>query len=205
MIRSPLAAIPEERVAGILARAAELDRDRRETFTVDAVRAAALDAGIGEAAVNAALAEYAAERVAARGRVEGEERTPRFARLRRWLGRAAQALRTPVRIGALFVVIGLAGAAGEGPVILAWAGWFAYALWRAIRQRPTRRAAPFALTLVLMTFGLMFGFAMGDVDEDAIVALLPVGAALLAFGTLLIKLRLPRRAGADRRVGLPAA
>ena len=48
-----MAAIPEERVAAILARAAELDRERKETISVDAIRAAALDAGISPVAVDA--------------------------------------------------------------------------------------------------------------------------------------------------------
>lgn len=52
-------AIPEDRVAGILARAAELDRDRTETSSVDALRAAALEAGISQSALDVALAEYA--------------------------------------------------------------------------------------------------------------------------------------------------
>lgn len=51
--------IPEERVRGILARAAELDRDRHETSTVDALRAAALEAGISQSALDVALEEYA--------------------------------------------------------------------------------------------------------------------------------------------------
>ncbi len=51
--------IPEERVPGILARAAELDRDRQETSSVDALREAALEAGISQSALDAALEEYA--------------------------------------------------------------------------------------------------------------------------------------------------
>lgn len=53
--------IPEERVASILARAAELDRDRRETSSVEALRLAALEAGISQTALDAALEEYVAK------------------------------------------------------------------------------------------------------------------------------------------------
>lgn len=67
MSPAPDEPIPEERVAGILARAAELDRDRRESSTVDALRAAALEAGISQSALDAALDEYSArERAAGR-------------------------------------------------------------------------------------------------------------------------------------------
>ena len=59
MDRPPEEPIPEERVPGILARAAELDRDRRETSSVDALREAALEAGISQSALEAALEEYA--------------------------------------------------------------------------------------------------------------------------------------------------
>lgn len=51
--------IPDHRVPDILARAAELDRTREETSTVDALRAVALDAGISIDSLEAALAEYA--------------------------------------------------------------------------------------------------------------------------------------------------
>lgn len=47
--------VPEERVAGILARAAELDR---QTIPLDALRSAAVEAGISAAAVDQAVAEY---------------------------------------------------------------------------------------------------------------------------------------------------
>lgn len=54
-------AIPDHRVPDILARAAELDRSREETSSVDALRAVALDAGISISSLEAALAEYATD------------------------------------------------------------------------------------------------------------------------------------------------
>lgn len=54
-------AIPDHRVPDILARAAELDRDRKETSSVEALRAVALDAGISVSSLEAALEEYAAK------------------------------------------------------------------------------------------------------------------------------------------------
>lgn len=51
--------VPHEKIAGILGRAAQLDRDRPETSSVDALRTAAMEAGISLSALDAALAEYA--------------------------------------------------------------------------------------------------------------------------------------------------
>lgn len=52
-------AIPDNRVPDILARAAEIDRDRKETSTVEALRSIATDAGISVESLESALAEYA--------------------------------------------------------------------------------------------------------------------------------------------------
>ena len=57
--RKPDEAIPDHRVPDILARAAELDRDRRETSSVESLRAVAQDAGISLSSLEAALEEYA--------------------------------------------------------------------------------------------------------------------------------------------------
>lgn len=58
--RTPDDNIPDHRVPDILARAVELDRNRTETSSVDALRAVAQDAGISLASLEAALEEYAA-------------------------------------------------------------------------------------------------------------------------------------------------
>lgn len=54
-------AIPDHRVPDILSRAAEIDRDRLETSSVDALKAVALDAGISLSSLETALEEYARE------------------------------------------------------------------------------------------------------------------------------------------------
>lgn len=191
---APTDRIPEDRVSSILARAAELDRDRRDTLSVDALRTAALDAGISPAAVDAALDEYAArmelDPAADAGAGDGE---PRFARTRRFFRRATKALRKPLQLAGLFFLLGIAGAAGEGVVILAWAAWLLMAGRLILKHRPARKARRFALPLVLMTFGLAFGFLVAEVDEEAAAMLFVVAAPLLVLGTAIIKARLPRR------------
>ena len=49
--------IPEERVSAILTRAAELDRKVQESVELDAIRAAAVEAGISLSSVDRALEE----------------------------------------------------------------------------------------------------------------------------------------------------
>lgn len=147
----PAARIPEERVAEILTRAAELDRDRRETITVDAIRSAALDAGISLPAVEAALEEYAARAVARSS--PAREREGRFGRLRGVVRRVASALKTPLRLGAAMFVVGLAGAAGEGMVIIGWLLWLALLGRAVLKLRPARRATPFVLRLPALVLG----------------------------------------------------
>ncbi|MEJ2503759.1 MAG: TM2 domain-containing protein, partial [Gemmatimonadota bacterium] len=58
---TPQGAIPDYRVPDILSRAAEIDRTRLETSSVDALRAVALDAGISLSSLETALEEYASE------------------------------------------------------------------------------------------------------------------------------------------------
>jgi TM2 domain-containing membrane protein YozV len=59
--RNSADAIPDHRVPDILSRAAEIDRDRLETSSVDALKAVALDAGISLSSLETALEEYARE------------------------------------------------------------------------------------------------------------------------------------------------
>lgn len=195
---TPDVRIPEDRVPAILARAAELDRDRHESISVDALRTAALDAGISPSAVDAALEEYAA-RADARLEVSpptteaSEERGPRFGRVRRFFRKAGAALKHPLKLGGMLFVLGLTGAAGEGMVVAGWAVWLLLSGRMIWRQRPSRRASPFALSLLFMTVGLAIGFAAAEVDEEAIAMLFAVGMPLLALGSLIIKAQLPRR------------
>lgn len=204
--RHPQDRIPEDRVPAILARAAQLDRDRRETITVDALRAAALDAGISPTAVDAALEEYAARMdMTPPARDAAEEPEPRFGRVRRFFRRAATALRTPLKLAGMLFVLGLTGAAGEGMVIAGWGIWLLLTGRLIWRHRPARRASPFALALILMTMGLALGFAAAEVDEEAIAMLFAVCVPLLAVGTLIIKARLPRRFRSNAgELGAPA-
>ncbi|HEX9107496.1 MAG TPA: hypothetical protein VF832_09715 [Longimicrobiales bacterium] len=68
--------VPEESVEPILARAAELDRHKRETVSVDVLRSAALEAGISPDAVDRAVQEYSAG-VTASGPEQQEPLVPR--------------------------------------------------------------------------------------------------------------------------------
>lgn len=186
--------IPEERVPGILARAAELDRDRRETHTIDAIREAALDAGISRSAVDAALEEYTTGLASRPVRVkEPDEPKRRSGRVRSFFSRAVSALKTPAKLAGIFFLLGLAGAAGEGMVVIGWAAWLLMTVRLVMKHRPARKAAPLVLGLVAMTVSLALGMAAGEVDEDAVAMLFAVGAPLLVAGSAIIKIRLPRR------------
>lgn len=204
--RAPEDRIPEERVPAILARAAELDRDRRETISVDALRAAALDAGISPTAVDAALEEYAARMdTTPTTREAAQEREPRFGRARRFFRKAATVLRTPLKLGGMLFVLGLTGAAGEFMIIAGWGIWLLLTGRLIWLHRPARRIAPFALSLLFMTIGLALGFGAAEVDEEAIGMLFAVGVPLLALGSLIIKARLPRRfRSSTGELGAPA-
>lgn len=74
--RRPDDVIPDHRVPDILSRAAEIDRDRLETSSIDALRAVAVDAGISLGSLETALEEYAREeRGAASGVSPGKDPT----------------------------------------------------------------------------------------------------------------------------------
>ena len=206
MSRPAADTIPEDRVASILARAAELDRSRRETVSVDAIRTAALEAGISPDSVDRALEEYAAGSTLPASRTETAEpprqRAPRFARVRDLLRR----MRGPLKLGALAFVVGLSGAAGEAAIVIGLGAWLVVSGILIVKRRPARTARGFILRTVVMTLALGLGFAAGEVDEDAIAALFLLAAPLLVAGTLLIKVRLPRRFRSGvHRLGAPAA
>ena len=181
--------IPEDRVPAILARAAELDRAVRESTGIDAIRAAALEAGISQAAVDRALDEYAAAELAREsGNEEGEAGTGESFR-RRW----ARRLRRPLTWGLAAFGLGIVGGlAGEEVMVVAGFVAFVVAAGRlALRLRPARRARGFIATLIPMTLRAMVGFGSVEGDEDVVIALLMVGIALLVSGTTLIKVRRP--------------
>lgn len=200
----PTDGIPEDRVATILTRAAEIDRTMRETISVDALRTAALDAGISPAAVDTALEEYAAGLVGA-GPAPEPERKPRVGRIRGFFRRAARAMVEPLKLGAIAFGLGLLGGTGEAVFLIGYAGLL-FMGWRLARKyRPARRARGFLGSMVVLTLGLVFGFAAGQVDEDVIAALFGLAIPLAIAGTLYIKVRLPKRWRARGEIEAPAA
>lgn len=197
--------IPEDRIPAILARAAELDRDRRETITVEAIRNAALDAGISPAAVDAALEEYAAKASdAIAPETERREQRSWFDRTRGFFRNAAAALKTPLKLGGAFVLAGLTAVVGEPLVVIGCLAWLAVAILLVRKHRPARRAAPYVLGLVFMTCGFGAGLGIAGVDDDLIGILFSLALPLLAVGALVIKARLPRRFRRSRRRELEA-
>jgi hypothetical protein len=182
----PSEAIPEDRVAAILSRAAEIDRTTRETITVEALRSAAIDAGISAGALDTALAEYAAGKTAppVSASARGHAREPRFARMRRLLRRLAG----PARLAGLGILLGLIGGRGEGAVLFGFGGLVLAGGWLARRYRPQGRARGYVARIVAMAVGVGIGFAVGAVGDVA-VALLPLTLALVIGGTLAIKVR----------------
>lgn len=192
MSNVPALRIPEEQVAAILARAAELDRETRESFDLDAIRTAALEAGISRAAVDRALDEYVADgtgfEVAPVVEPEDARREGRFRRLRRRLRRMA----APVLYGltALGIGVFVGGADEEALYFVAFLGWLVFAGVQVWRRRPSGRARGFLAIIALMTVGGMMGLGAANGDEDALIATMFAGVALMGYGTLYIKLRL---------------
>jgi hypothetical protein len=184
-MKVPREPIPEDRLPIILARAAELDR---ATVTWETIRTAALDAGISRAAVDQALEEYASGNFN-RAPVPV---VPEPARRERWWRRWLKTLAEPARVVPIAFGCGLlAGANDFGPV-LAWLAWVGFATYRVLRDRPGRKATSFTVAMVSIGFGLLFGMAAIEGDEDALAVLFFTGLTILATGPAIIKLRLPR-------------
>lgn len=185
----PPVRIPEDEVAAILTRAAELDRETRESFDLEAIRTAALEAGISRAAVDRALEEYfdGQPGLEVEAAPDGERvRRPR--RFRRWLGRVAR----PVAHGLVALAIGafIGGADEEVLTILGFMAWLGFAGVQVWRRRPSRRARGFLASMALVTFGGVLGFGAAGGNEEALVGGLFFAAAVSGYGTLYIKLRL---------------
>lgn len=187
MTSRPPERIPEEKVATILARAAELDRDAREMVDLDAIRTAALEAGISLKAVDAALAEYATGAVPAAAPQPDREEAPRWKR-------ALRRLVSPVAHGLAALALGsFIGAAGAGnePLIVGGYVAFFYAVWRLIRKhRPTRTVWVYQLAVAFTTFAGILGFSGAGGDGEVAAVFAVVGAALFVAGSLVIKVRL---------------
>jgi len=183
----PSQAIPEDRVAAILARAVEIDRTTRETVTVDALRSAAIDAGISVDALDTALAEYAAGEVApvAVPAPPSAGRGRRFARVRTLFARLAG----PLKLAALGLGLGILAGIGEGAFVLGFGALVFVAGRLTVGFRPARRARGYMLRVVLMAVGLAFGMGFALVDEEVILMLFPVTLALLIAGAAVIKVR----------------
>lgn len=183
----PSQAIPEDRIAAILARAVEIDRTTRETVTVDALRAAAMDAGISVDALDTALAEYAAGQVApvVAPAPPAAGRGRRFARVRALFARLAG----PLKFAALGLGLGILAGIGEGAFVLGFGALIFVAGRLTVRFRPARRARGYMLRVVLMAVGLASGMGFALVDEEVILTLFPVTLALLIAGAAVIKVR----------------
>lgn len=188
--------IPEERVATILARAAELDRTARETVGLDVIRAAALEAGINEAAVDRALAEYAAGRTVEES--AAEEPAAEVPRWRRWLRKVT----TPIMLGvgalALSSLLGSTGDGGEPLMVVGWLAFVTVAIRLARRIRPSRRIRGYVVSMAFMTFGTLLGLGGVEADEDYLILFMMTGVVMLVAGGLFIKLRRRNRVGQER-------
>ena len=170
--------IPEERVPGILARAAELDR---QTISVDALRAAALEAGISPIAVEQALAEYEAGGVPASVTTDVVAAKPRT-KWRQWLGGIAE----PLKLGALALVVGLVGSrdVALATVAICWLiGTSGFLAWR---DRGQGNAGRFQISTIAMSALMFLGMVGAHADEDAIGFVATFGLALLVLGTLVV-------------------
>ena len=188
-------AVPEDRVATILARAAELDRTATPTVGTEAIRTAAIEAGISASAVDRALEEYASSSLPALPLAAPEEQPegnqPKW---RRWVSR----VKRPLTLGLLSLVSGaLIGGAEEIGVVLAFVAFPAalfYLTREVIRRRQTRAAKGFVAALLAITLGAFFGVALVNGDEDLMASILVAGLMLLPVGVLGIKVRRRRKA-----------
>jgi hypothetical protein len=171
--------IPEERVPAILARAAELDR---QTITMDALRVAALEAGISEAAVDQALAEYTQSGMATFTVTRDVvTETPRRG-WRYWLRRVAE----PLKLGALAWFIGVLGTRDVtmATVAVCWLiGTAGYLAWR---DRGRGNAGRFQVSTLVMSALMFIGMAGVGGDEKALAYVLAVTIALLILGSLIV-------------------
>jgi hypothetical protein len=177
--------VPEERVGAILRRAAELDRKAGDSVDLDAIRSAALEAGISLAAVNRALEEYAAGSppIPIPAVVRSAEQTAPPRGLRRWLRKLVD----PLKFAVAGWVLGLTGGAGEVAVVVPWVGLL-YVAWLLIkRYRPTQDTVAFVVSTSLLTIGTLIGYAVVAGDEDVLSVLLLTGIALLPVGSAAIK------------------
>ena len=167
--------IPEERVPGILARAAELDR---QTIPLDTLRSAAIEAGISGAALDQALAEFNAGGVqpASQPLVTGKSGW------RRWLGRIIE----PVKFGALAFIVGILGARDASLATVAVTWLIATAGYLAWRDRGAGIATRFQVNTLVMCAMLFAGLAGASGRQDTLGFVAIISIALLVLGTLIV-------------------
>ncbi len=183
MTMHPSQNIPEERVPTILARAAELDR---QTITLDALRAAALEAGISATAVDQALEEYVTGGFMRVSVARDVAHKPRLAsRLRRWWHKMVE----PLELGALAMVMGAAGAIDEPFAALSVVSLIGMTGYLAWRDRGTGRSARFQLATLFMTVAMLSGFTMTGSRDEAFAFVGIAGVALFVLGTMLVHFR----------------
>ena len=175
--------IPEERVSAILTRAAELDRKVQEGVELDAIRAAAVEAGISLSSVDRALEEYAADMASTH--VESATLAPPEPGLmRRWLGRFTDHFKYSL----LGLLSGLIATRGESAITIPLIVLFLVALRIILQDRPTGRIHRFVEILTLTTLAASFGYiSEGNADEEVVAFMLTLSAALLPIGVLAIK------------------
>ncbi|HEX6064445.1 MAG TPA: hypothetical protein VFZ04_09520 [Longimicrobiales bacterium] len=171
--------IPEERVPAILARAAELDR---QTISIDALRSAALEAGISASAFEEALAEYARAADVSRPAMREVVAEPPRRNWRYWLRRVAE----PLKLGALAWFIGVLGTRDVtmATVAVCWLiGTAGYLAWR---DRGRGNAGRYQVTTLVMSALMFIGMAGVGGDQAALAYVLTITIALLILGSLIV-------------------
>jgi hypothetical protein len=194
MPKPTLERIPEQRVAAILQRAAELDRGFGESMALDAIRTAAIEAGISSESVDRALAEFSADEMPEPPVVAvAEPRDPRNF-LKRWLGMMSE----PLKFGTLGLVLGFAGILGEAGPIIPIFSLMTAAFHLIRRDRPSARATRFVLAFSAMSVWSAVGMASAEIDGDLVASVLVMCGMILAAGTFAIKFIARRQPEAEQ-------
>jgi hypothetical protein len=174
--------VPEEKIGAILARAAELDH---QVVTLDALRSAAVEAGISSAAIDQAFTEYAASIAPTTQAGDVDAKPSRLERFKRWAFRIGQ----PVVCGALSVFFGVLSGRTEPLMALAIIAWVTIAARLALHAREERSSGLFQITMLLMTIGVRVGFYESNgslMPSDRITFMTVLGIVLFLLGTLYI-------------------
>lgn len=176
-----LTVVPEDKVAALLARAAELDR---QVMTLDTLRGAALEAGIGADAFEQALAEYQGQPALA----HAPNKRSRFAG---WLRKVTE----PLLLGSLSVAFGVLAGRTEPLMALGIIAWITIAMRLAARGRETRSSVAFQVSMMLMTLGTRLGFDQttgAHMPSDRITLMTILGIAMFLAGTWYIHHKQPQ-------------